>query len=44
MRHLSVFNNVTLDGYFSGPDGDFRWAHAGGDDPEYQAFVAENVH
>ena len=43
MRHLSVFNNVTLDGYFSGPGGDFRWAHAGSDDPEYQAFVAENA-
>ncbi|HYX20260.1 MAG TPA: hypothetical protein VFA98_05395 [Thermoanaerobaculia bacterium] len=38
MRHLSVFNNVTLDGFFSGPGGDSRWAQAGGDDPEYQAF------
>jgi dihydrofolate reductase len=43
MRHLSVFNNVTLDGFFSGPGGDFRWAHAGSDDPEYQAFVAANA-
>ncbi len=43
MRHLSVFNNVSVDGYFSGPGGDFRWAHEGSDDPEYQAFVAENA-
>ena len=43
MRHLSVFNNVTLDGYFSGEGGDLRWAHTGSDDPEYQAFVAENA-
>jgi dihydrofolate reductase len=43
MRQLSVFNNVSLDGYFSGPGGDFRWAHEGSDDPEYQAFVAANA-
>lgn len=43
MRHLSVFNNVTLDGFFSGPDGDLRWGYAGSDDPEYRAFVAENA-
>jgi dihydrofolate reductase len=43
MRKLVVFNNVTLDGYFTGAGGDFSWAHAGGDDPEYQAFVAENA-
>jgi dihydrofolate reductase len=43
MPNLSVFNNVTLDGYFSGQGGDLRWAHAGADDPEYQAFVAENA-
>jgi hypothetical protein len=27
MRKLTVFNSVTLDGYFSGPDGDIGWAH-----------------
>jgi dihydrofolate reductase len=43
MRHLSVFNNVTLDGCFSGEGGDLRWAHAGTDDPEYRAFVADNA-
>ena len=43
MRRLAVFNNVSLDGYFSGPGGDLRWAHAGSDDPEYREFVAGNA-
>jgi dihydrofolate reductase len=40
MRRLIVFNNVTIDGYFTGPGGDFSWAHAGPEDPEFKAFVA----
>ncbi len=43
MRKLIAFNNVTLDGYFTGADGDFRWAHDDSDDPEFSAFVAENA-
>lgn len=43
MRRLAVFDNVTLDGFFTGPGGDFRWAHAGSDDAEYQAFVSGNA-
>jgi dihydrofolate reductase len=43
MRKLVVFNNITLDGYFTGVDGDFSWAHVGGDDAEFNAFVAENA-
>ena len=43
MRKLIAFNHVTLDGYFVGRNGDFRWAHAGNDDPEYSKFVAENA-
>ena len=43
MRRLIVFNNVSLDGYFTGSNGDFSWAHQGTDDAEYQAFVAENA-
>src|SRR5437667_14334 len=27
MRKLFVFNNVTLDGYFTDADGDMSWAH-----------------
>jgi dihydrofolate reductase len=43
MRRLVVFNNVTVDGYFTGADGDFSWAHAGSDDAEFAAFVAQNA-
>jgi len=43
MRKLVVFNNVTLDGYFTGVDGDFSWAHQGSDDAEFNAFVAGNA-
>jgi dihydrofolate reductase len=43
MRKLVAFNHVTLDGYFAGANGDMRWAQTGNDDPEYQAFVAENA-
>jgi len=43
MRKLVVFNNVTLDGYFAGPDGDFSWAHSGSDDAEFNAFIAGNA-
>lgn len=43
MRKLSVFNHVTLDGYFTGENGDMSWAHNGSDDAEYQAFVAGNA-
>jgi dihydrofolate reductase len=42
MRKLIVFNNVTLDGYFTGANGDISWAH-GNDDPEFNAFVAGNA-
>src|SRR5205814_679205 len=43
MRKLIVFNHISLDGYFTGENGDFRWAHTGNDDPEYTAFVAGNA-
>lgn len=43
MRTLTVFNNITLDGYFTGVDGDFSWAHSGPPDPEFDAFVAGNA-
>src|SRR5689334_7874058 len=42
MRKLVAFNNVTLDGYFAGRNGDFSWAK-GSMDPEFHAFVAENA-
>jgi dihydrofolate reductase len=43
MRKLIVFNHISIDGYFTGENGDFRWAHSGNDDPEYTAFVAANA-
>lgn len=41
MRKLLVFNTVTLDGYFTGIDGDMSWAHS--DDAESNEFAAENA-
>ena len=43
MGKLVVFNNVTLDGYFTGANGDFSWAHRDQHDPEWDAFVSENA-
>ncbi|MDQ6635771.1 MAG: dihydrofolate reductase family protein [Gemmatimonadota bacterium] len=41
MRRLTVFNNVSLDGYFTDANGDMSWAH--NNDPEWNAFAAENA-
>jgi len=41
MRKLMVFNNVTLDGYFTSTEGDMSWAHR--HDPEFNAFVQDNA-
>jgi dihydrofolate reductase len=43
MRRLSVFNAVSVDGYFTDAQGDMSWAYAGSDDPEWQAFVSGNA-
>jgi dihydrofolate reductase len=43
MRKLIVFNHVSLDGYFVGPNGDSSWAHQGNDDPEFAKFVSDNA-
>lgn len=43
MRKLAVFNSVTLDGYFTGTDGDMSWAHRGRQDAEWNDFVASNA-
>ena len=40
MRRLTVFNQLSLDGYFVDSRGDMSWAHR--DDAEWRAFVAEN--
>lgn len=42
MRKLIVFNQVTLDGFFSGPNGDISWAHQNQDE-EWNSFIASNA-
>jgi dihydrofolate reductase len=41
MRKLIVFNNVSLDGYFTDRNSDMSWAH--NQDPEWNEFTQENA-
>jgi dihydrofolate reductase len=41
MRKLTVFNHMTLDGYFADSNGDMSWAHR--QDPEWNEFVTGNA-
>jgi dihydrofolate reductase len=41
MRRMVVFNSLTLDGYYTGLDGDMSWAHKF--DPEWIEFTNENA-
>src|SRR5579859_7077467 len=41
MRRLYVFNNVSLDGYFTDTNGDMDWAHRL--DAEFDAFTQSNA-
>lgn len=41
MGRLLVFNSVSLDGFFTGVNGDLSWAHRS--DPEIEAFTTENA-
>jgi dihydrofolate reductase len=41
VRNLIVFNQVTVDGYFTDLQGDMSWAHK--NDPEWNAFVEDNA-
>ena len=45
MRRLGVFNQISLDGYFTDAQGDMSWAHRENDrpDPEWDAFGNENA-
>jgi len=42
MAKVIVFNSVSVDGYFAGPDGDLSWAH-GADDAEWNEFIGSNA-
>lgn len=43
MRRLTVFNSVSLDGYFTDANGDLGFAHQVEPDAEWDAFVAGNA-
>jgi len=43
MRKLSVFNTVSLDGYFTDLNNDMSWAHPNRNDSEWNDFVAGNA-
>jgi len=44
MGRLTVFNNISLDGYFTDANGDMSWAHqAAGDDAEFRKFTIGNA-
>ncbi len=43
MRKLSVFNNVSLDGYFASVNGDISWLKDIEMDTEFRAFVEGNA-
>ena len=42
MRKLMVFNNITLDGYFTDSNNDMSWAHKNAD-AEWNKFTSENA-
>jgi hypothetical protein len=43
MRKLRTFNSVSLDGYFTDADNDYRWAHEGANDTELMEFTKGNA-
>ena len=43
MNRLIVFNSVSLDGYFTGANGDTSWAHSPKPDAEWDEFVQGNA-
>jgi dihydrofolate reductase len=43
MRKLHLFESITLDGYFTGENGDLSWAYAVPADDEWNKFVAGNA-
>lgn len=43
MRRLVAFENITLDGFFADESGGLSWAHRGGDNADFDAFVRDNA-
>ena len=43
MRKIRVFNNISLDGYYTDANNDYTWAHTGAGDPELIEFTKGNA-
>lgn len=43
MRKITVFNHISLDGYFVDRNGQMNWAHSAPDNQEWNAFVSQNA-
>jgi len=43
MAKLSVFESISIDGFFTDADGDMGWAHRPERDPEFEAFTRGNA-
>jgi dihydrofolate reductase len=43
MRKISMFNQVSIDGFFKTPDGDVSWTHEQARDAEFDDWVAGNA-
>jgi dihydrofolate reductase len=43
MRQLIVFDHITLDGYFTGPNGDISFLRQRFKDDEFHSFAVENI-
>jgi dihydrofolate reductase len=43
MRRITVFNQVSLDGYFVDRNGEMNWAYRPAEDAEWNEFVATNA-
>lgn len=43
MQKLSVFESISIDGYFSDLRDGIDWAHTGREDPEFAAWVGDNA-
>ena len=43
MRKVSVFNQISIDGYFKTPSGDIRWMHQIDNDAEFMRFTNDNA-
>jgi len=43
VRKVRVFNNISMDGYFTDANNDYSWTHEGADDREMMDFTKENA-